>query len=152
MKKLNYQGAVLLGAAALSLFGCASGESPNYQGRHRPAPTNQASASTKPQLSGDVLASVDKHLQELAAAVKSKDARAVHEHDTAVRQLVGQIPQRTAPDIKDHVDQHVREISDAAKAAHAAAHDENWAKAEADVKRAQESLKHLRANFKESAQ
>ena len=156
MKKGNYECVLLLGAAALSLFGCSHGDAPNYQGRRAPAPTTEDylpsptnKASTNAQTPGDVLMSVEKHLQELAAAIESKDARAVHEHDTAVRQLIGKIPERAAPDIKAHVDEHVREISDAAKAAHAAAHDENWAKAESDVKRAQESLKHLRANFKE---
>ena len=65
---------------------------------------------------------------------------------------MGKLSDRAAPDIKAHVDEHVREISEAAKSAHAAAHDEDWAKAESEVKLAQESLKHLRANFKEKPQ
>lgn len=57
-----------------------------------------------PEGAANIFAETEKHLQALAAAVKSKDARAVHEHDTAVRQLIGRIPQRATPDIKVHVD------------------------------------------------
>ena len=172
MKNLNYQWALLLGAAALTLFGCAQGDPPNYQGRQRPAPTvedyypsptNRVAAKPAdhqhhvegrdhgaikiPDKAAEIFAETEKHLNELAAAVKAKDARAAHEHDAAVRELMGRIPQRA--EIKTEVDEHVREISGAVKSAHAAAHDEDWSKADADVKRAQESLKHFRSHFKE---
>ena len=134
-------------AAASLLGGCAS-----HEDTHDSHHASGTSTITVPSRTADIFVETDKHLQGLAAAIKSKDPRAVHEHDVAVRQLIGKLPERAAPDIKAHVDEHVREISDAAKAAHAAAHDEDWAKADSEVKRAQESLKHLQANFKEKAQ
>jgi hypothetical protein len=134
-------------AAALVFSGCASGTD-THNGHH-------ASTGAKinvPNRSADIFAETDKHLQALAVAVKGKDARAVHEHDVAVRQLMAKLPELAAPDIKSHVDQHVREISEAAKSAHEAAHDDNWTKAESDVKTAQESLNHFRNHFKEKPQ
>lgn len=133
-------------AAAMVFAGCTS-----HNDGHK---SHEAAGESKikvPDRAADIFAESEKHLLSLGEAIKAKDARAVHEHDVAVRDLIGAIPQRAAPDIKDRVNEHVREISDAAKSAHAAAHDDDWAKAETDVKRAQDSLKHLRSNFKETS-
>jgi DNA-binding transcriptional regulator GbsR (MarR family) len=139
--------AVAVCTAALVFGGCAS-DSDKHDNHH----ASGASNIEVPDSAADIFVETDKHLQALSAAIKGKDQRAVHEHDVAVRQLMGKLPERAAPDIKAHVDEHVKEISEAAKFAHAAAHDEDWAKAESEVKRAQESLKHLQAHFKEKSQ
>jgi DNA-binding transcriptional regulator GbsR (MarR family) len=135
---------VALCGAALLFSSCAS-RTETHDHHHAGAASN----IKVPDRAAEIFAETDKHLQAFAAAIKSKDQRAVHQHDVAVRELIGRIPQRATSDIKAHVDEHVREISEAAKSAHAAAHDEEWAKADSEVKRAQESLKHLQSHFKE---
>jgi hypothetical protein len=132
---------------ALLVAGCSS-QTNTHDDHHSTTESN----IKVPDRAADIFAETEKHLQALSAAIQGKDPGAVHKHDVAVRELIGQIPQRATPDIKPQVDEHVREISEAAKSAHAAAHDEEWAKAESDVKRAQESLKHLQSHFKEIRQ
>jgi hypothetical protein len=169
--------ALLLVSTARMFSGCSTTERPQYQGRSRatpviddyyPSKTNQAAAKppndhhhapptaraevTIPDKAADIFRETENHFQQLATAVQSKDARQAHQHDNAIRTLIGHIPQRTTPDTKADVGALVRDISDAARAAHRSAHNDQWTEAAAHVKHGQASLAKLRANFKEIPQ
>lgn len=90
------------------------------------------------------------HFQQLAAAIQDKDARQAHQHDNAIRTLIGSISARASGDAKRDTDALVRDISDAVRAAHRLAHDDNWAEAAKHVKHGQGVLVKLKASFKET--
>ena len=140
---------VLTAAASLvALFfdACASRHD---QRHHHQQHTAEPLDIKIPDRAAGIFAETQKHLEALSASIKSKDQRAVHHHDVAIREVIGRVPQRATSDTKLDVDRLVSEIAESSKSAHRAAHDEDWTKAEANVKRAQDSLAELQGRFKE---
>ena len=138
--------ALLLATTALLFQGCSSSRNDR---QHHHAPQTAQPEVTVPDRAADIFRETEKHFQQLAAAVQSKDPRQAHQHDSAIRTLIGRIPQRATPDTKADVGALVKDISDAARAAHRSAHDDAWTEAAAHVKHGQASLAKLKASFKE---
>lgn len=133
-----------------TFVGCSTTErhEQSHGGHHAP-PTDQPAANV-PEKAADVFREAEKHLQQLAEAVQKKDARAAHQHDSAIRALMGRIAQRATPASKVDSEELAGEISNAARAAHRSAHDDQWNEAAAHVKHGQASLAKLKAKYKET--
>ena len=69
---------VAVSVAALVFASCAS-HSDTHNGHH----SSGESSIKLPDRAAEIFVETDKHLQSLATAIKSKDPRAVHEHDAA---------------------------------------------------------------------
>lgn len=149
MKAHTKFAAILSLLASAAMFnGCSTTERPQQSHVHQAPPTNQREV-TVPDRAVDIFRETEKHFQELAVAIQKKDARQAHQHDDAIRALVGRISQRATSDTKVDVEAHARDISNAARAAHRSAHDDEWNEAAAHVKHGQTSLAKLKASFKE---
>lgn len=166
------KGTVLLTATAAILIGCSSPEAPAYQGRRGATPSvedyypqnsnhapanpsrDEPGAAPSPSVSPEpktILAQMETHLQQMAAALQQKDARGAHQHDSALRRLVAQLAQAPGVSSQPNADVLAREISDAARAAHTAAHDDQWTVAADHVKHGQASLAKLRTVVQNAA-
>lgn len=140
---------LLLVTTAMIFNGCSTTERPKPPNDTHHAPQTDRPEVTVPDKAADIFRETEKHFQQLAAAVQSKDARQAHQHDNAIRTLIGGIPQRATSDTKADVGALARDIADAARAAHRSAHDDQWAEAAAHVKHGQASLAKLKASFNE---
>ncbi len=141
----------LLAVALIAIFiGCSTTERHQQSHDHHHAPaTNQPEAKV-PEKAADIFRETEMHLQLLAQAVEKKDARAAHQHDSAIRALMGRVAQRATPASKVDSEGLAGEISNAARAAHRSAHDDQGNEAAAHVNRGQASLAKLRARYKET--
>ena len=167
------KGTVLLTATSAILIGCSSPEAPAYQGRRGATPSvedyypqrsnhapanppsrDESGIAQSPSVPPDpkaILAQMETHLQQMAAALQQKDAREAHQHDSALRRLVAQFTQAPGVSSQPNADVLAREISDAARAAHTAAHDDQWTVAADHVKHGQASLAKLRPVIEKAA-
>ena len=135
--------------------GCSTTERPQQSHDHHHAPpTDQGKASasnkTVPDKSADIFREIETHFQQLAAAIQQKNARQAHQHDDAIRALVGRIPERATAETKAKVAELAGSVSNAARGAHRSAHEDQWIEASGHVKQGQAYLAVLRATFKEA--
>jgi len=156
---LKCAGALFLVSVTAVFSGCSTSEPSHHHGeshaaqseseQHHGAATHQAEV-TVPEKTVEVFGEIEKHFQELGAAIQSKDARMAHQHDSAIRALVASLPERATPDTKANTEALAHDISDAAKAAHHSAHEDEWDEATNHVKHGQAAVAKLKASFKES--
>ena len=140
----------LVAVVIATFIGCSTTERHEQShGGHHAAPTDQPAANV-PEKAADVIREAEKHLQQLAEAVEKKDARAAHQHDSAIRALMGRIAQRATLASKVDAEALAGEVSNAARAAHRSAHDDQWNEAAGHVKHGQASLAKLKARYKET--
>ena len=156
MKALLKRSVALSVVASVAVFsGCSTTEHPQQSHGHQHAPPTDrgdGSASNKSvsDKAADIFREIETHFQQLAAAIQQKNAREAHQHDDAIRALIGRIPGRATAETKAKVAELAANVSNAARGAHRSAHEDQWVEASGHVKQGQAYLAVLRATFKET--